>query len=87
MQHEWPGAFAQGVDKQRAEESLNSRVAEDIGDAHLAEAEFLHGEEGVEQPKHFLLRVRLDAAEAAGGLELARLRAVLLAFALAADAR
>ena len=74
------------IGKQRPEEGAHLFIAEDVGNAHFGEAHLLHIEEAVEQPVDLLAASRLDTAEAADGLELARLRAVLLALALAGRA-
>ena len=70
----------------RGRSSAPRASREDVGDAHLLEAHLLHGEEGVEQRVRLGLGPGLDAAEAADRLELARLRTMLLALALAARA-
>ena len=86
MQHEGRFFLGKRFNEQGTEESADLRRAEHIGDAHLAEAQFLHLKKSIEQPVRLFLCPGLEAAMAADGVELAHLRAVLLALALAAGA-
>src|SRR6185312_8307205 len=72
--------------KQRVEEGANRGIAEDIGNAHLAEAKRLHGEKSLQQGMRLCRRPSFDALVGADCLEFPDLRAVFLALSLAAGA-